>query len=100
MAFLKGALDLWHTLAFPLKCFRYATKVFAVRCMTCHSLIRVMARNGTIVTLLLVLLSKINLIKEGFFRQKSCFLIGGATTDYRKGPFYQIKTNFLHEDNA
>ena len=27
---LKGALDLWHLLAFPLKCFRYATKVFAV----------------------------------------------------------------------
>ena len=34
------------------------------------------------------------------FSSKVMFLKWGATTDHRKGPFYQIKTNLLHEDNA
>ena len=52
-----------------------------------------MGRNGTIVTLPLVTLSKINLIKEGFFRQKSCFLIRGQPRTTEKG--HSIKSKLI-----
>ena len=96
---LKGALDLSHALALPLKCFRYATKVFAVRCMTCHSL----WGNGKewhhrYITPCYLVKDKSD--QRRVFSSKFVFPNWGATTDYRKGPFYQIKTNLLDGENT
>ena len=92
----KGALELLHVIALPQKCFSYSAKVD----------LAVMGRNDSngkewhhrYITPCYLVKDKSD--QRRAFSSKFVFPNWGATTDYRKGPFYQIKTNLLHEDNA